>query len=112
MEYKDRPRSHDQNAKMWAMLNDISEQLEWCVNGCMQKMSSNDWKHVLTAGLHKEQRVAAGIDGGFVILGQSTRKMTVRQMVELIEFMEWFGSERKVKFRAPEVYEEYLAYAG
>lgn len=109
--HKQNVRSLSQNSRLWAMLHDISEQLEWPVDGRMQKLSDAEWKDVITAGLYKEQKVAQGINGGFVMLGRSTRKMTVREMKELMDFMDWFGAEKGVKFSAPEYYEEYAACA-
>lgn len=91
-------RSIAQNAKLWATLADIAEQLEWPVNGTMQKLSSEDWKTLITAAARNETRVAAGLSGGAVILGASTRKMTVSEMGDVIEFMHAFGAERGVKW--------------
>ena len=89
-------RTLDQNAKLWAVLTDISRQVEWHVDGRMQKLEPEDWKDILSAGVKKSQRVAAGIEGGFVMLGQRTSKMRVGEMVELIEFALWFGTEHGV----------------
>lgn len=106
-EKAEKKRSDTQNKLMWAMLGDISEQLEWLVDGRMQYMKDFEWKDVITASLHKEQKMAAGIDGGIVMLGHSTRKMTIKQMTEVIEFMQWFGAEKNIEFSAPEYYEGY-----
>lgn len=46
----------------------------------------------------QEQRMAPGLDGGVVMFGQRTSKMTVRQMVEVIEAIYWFGTQQNVKF--------------
>ena len=89
-------RSADQNAKMWAMLHDISRQVEWFVDGRKQRLSPDEWKHILTAGLKKHQRIAQGIDGGFVILGTKTSRMTVAEMTDLIELANAFGAEHGV----------------
>lgn len=91
-------RSLEQNDRMWAMLTEISQQVDWPVDGKMQRLSQEEWKDILTAGLKREQRVAQGIDGGFVILGQRTSKMTKREMSELMELVAAFGAERGVKF--------------
>ena len=56
-------RTLDQNAKLWAVLTDISRQVEWHVDGRMQKLEPEDWKDILSAGVTKSQRVAAGIEG-------------------------------------------------
>lgn len=95
-------RSAVQNRKMWAMLGDIARQVEWPVDGRMQRLNADDWKHVLSAGLKRHQRVAMGIDGGFVILGQRTSKMTIAEMGDLIEIMTAFGNERRVSWSDPE----------
>ena len=105
----EKKRSAPQNNRMWAMLTDISRQVKWPVNGAMQTITPEDWKHVLSAGIWKDSRIAEGVNGGFVILGQHTSKMTVCQMKELMDFMEWFGAEKGVKFTAPDIYSEYAA---
>lgn len=91
-------RTLEQNAKMWAVLTDIARQVEWPVDGKMQLLEKEDWKEILTAGLKKHQRVAAGVEGGFVMLGVRTSRMTIGQMVELIEFALWFGAEKGVRW--------------
>ena len=90
---QERNRTLDQNARLWATLNDIAEQVVWHD----LKLSSEDWKHLFTASL-KGQRSAPGIGGGFVVLGQSTSKMKVSEMRDLIELINAFGAEHNVKF--------------
>lgn len=90
-------RSSPQNRRMWAMLRDISQQVDWHGN----RLSEDDWKNVFTASL-KQQIVVPGIDGGFVVLGQSTSKMTKAEMTELQDLMEAFGTQQGVQFSAPE----------
>jgi hypothetical protein len=89
-------RTLEQNDKMWAVLGDIARQVQWHVDGKLQYIEPEDWKDILTAGLKKHQRIASGIEGGFVMLGVRTRKMKIGEMVELIEFALWFGTERGV----------------
>lgn len=91
-------RTSDQNRMMWALLTDLANQVEWPVDGRMQKLSPDDWKHILTAGLKKHQRVAAGIEGGFVILGQYTHKMNKAEMNELMDLILAFGAQHEVKW--------------
>ena len=90
---KKKTRSLEQNAKMWAMLAEVSDQVNWYGN----KLTSDEWKDVFSASL-KSQKVVPGIDGGFVVCGQRTSKMTKSEMTELIELMMAFGAERGVKF--------------
>ena len=97
MEVKPETRSSAQNRRLWAMLTDISNQVDWYG----RKLSQEDWKHIFTAALSK-QDVVPGIDGGFVVLGKSTSKMTKGEMAELQTLMEAFGAEKGVKFTAQE----------
>ena len=93
----DAKRTQDQNSLMWAMLSDISEQVEWYGT----KLTKDEWKDVFSAAL-KRHKVVPGLDGGFVVCGQSTSKMTKRQMSDLVELMNAFCAERGVKLKAPE----------
>ena len=86
-------RSMVQNALMWVLLGELAEQVTW--HG--QKLTAENWKDMCTAAL-KRQQVVPGIDGGFVVLGTSTRKMTKLEMSELIDFIYHFGSENGVEF--------------
>ena len=95
LEIKPSTRSLEQNARLWAMLTDISHQVDWYG----RKLTPHEWKHVFTASL-KKQDVVPGIDGGFVVLGASTSKMTKAEMCDLQTLMEAFGTEQGVKFSA------------
>lgn len=97
IEVKPETRSLQANARMWAMLADVSRQVDW--HG--RKLSPTAWKHVFTAALTK-QDVVPGIDGGFVVLGKETSKMTRAEMSELQELMQAFGAQQGVKFSAPD----------
>lgn len=94
-------RSLESNAAMWAMLADISRQVQWPVDGRMQYLAPEEWKTILSAGLLKEQRIAQGIAGGFVMLGQRTSRMTQREMGELLDLIGAFGAEHNVRFTEP-----------
>lgn len=94
-------RSLEQNAAMWAMLADIANQVQWVVDGRQTYLEPEEWKDILTAGLAGELRVAQGINGGIVLLGRRTSKMTTKQMGELLELMQAFAAERGVRFSAP-----------
>jgi hypothetical protein len=98
VEIKPARRSLEQNSHLWAVMSDISEQVDWYG----QKLSPEDWKHILTAGLKREQRMAPGINGGFVVLGQSTSSMSKAEFSELLELAYAFGVEKGVKFHVPQ----------
>jgi hypothetical protein len=93
LEIKPEKRSDAQNRRLWAMLTDISRAVVWYG----QKLTAEEWKHVFSAALAK-QKVVPGLDGGFVVLGQSTSKMTKAEMSEMQELMMAFGVERGVQF--------------
>lgn len=94
-------RTLDQNAKMWPMLADVAKQVDWTVDGQLQKLEPEEWKHIFSAALRKYQRVATGIEGGFVILGQSTRRLSKSEFSDLIEIIYEFGSRHSVVWSEP-----------
>jgi len=98
IEAKPETRTTAQNRMLWSCLTDISAQVQWPVDGKTQKLDAEEWKHILSAGLKKHQRVAQGIEGGFVMLGQRTSRMTVAEMGELITLAHAFGDERGVQW--------------
>lgn len=99
VEFRAPRRSLDQNALMWSLLGQISKGVDWYG----QKLSSEDWKDVLTASLRRT-RVVPGIDvGTFVPLGMRTSQMTKEEISDLLELIYAFGAERGVKFRELEL---------
>lgn len=90
-------RNLNQNSKLWACLTDLSQQVEWYGT----KLTPENWKDVLTASL-KRSKVVPGLDGGFVVLGQHTSKMTKAEFAELIECVLAFGADKGVRFSASE----------
>ena len=81
-------RSQAQNRLMWPLLTAFSKQMQWPVNGQMVHMTPDDWKDVLTAAFRGESiRLAMGLDGGVVMLGQRTSKFTKAEFSEWIEFL-------------------------
>lgn len=94
-------RTPEQNKKMWGMLTDISTQVEWEVNGAKCYLDNRDWKDIFTAALRKHHRLTRGIDGGFVILGMHTSRMTKQEMSDLFEIIWSFGASKGVKWSDP-----------
>lgn len=91
-------RSLEQNSRLWALLHDVARQVKWPVDGRETYLSPEDWKDIFTASLRKGQRVSPGIDGGFVMLGARTSRMTVGEMVDLQTLIEAFGVQNGVVF--------------
>lgn len=89
-------RTIGQNALMWTLLRDISNQVEWYG----QKLSMNDWKWIFTAAIRK-QRMVPGIDGGMVFLGEPTSVMSKQEMADMIEAIYMFGQEKGVEWSNP-----------
>lgn len=87
-------RTSEQNDRLWAMLGDVSRQVEWYG----QHLSDADWKDVFTASIRK-LRVVPGIDAGsFIPLGMRTSKMRKAEMSDLLELIAAFGAEHGVVF--------------
>lgn len=97
---KDDKRSDASNRKMWAMLRDVSGQVDW--HGHV--LSSEDWKHVFSAAL-QGQRSVPGVEGGFVVLGVSTRRQSQKWFSDLFELMNAFGAEHGVKWTQADLWE-------
>jgi hypothetical protein len=89
---KEPTRNTEQNARLWATLSDIAQQVEWYG----KRLTPEDWKHVFSASLRK-LAVVPNLDGsGFVALGLSTSRLTKREFSDLIEIATAFGAERGV----------------
>jgi hypothetical protein len=84
-------RSVSQNSMMWALLGDISDQVEW--HG--QRLSKKDWKWIFTAAIRK-QRMVPGIEGGMVYLGEPTSGMSKQEMADMLYLIMSFGSDHYV----------------
>lgn len=94
-------RSQAQNRLMWPLLTCFAKQLQWPINGQMVFMTPDDWKDVLTAAFRGESvRLAMGLDGGVVMLGQRTSKFTKREFSDWIEFLYATAAARGVSLPA------------
>lgn len=93
IEVKPLTRTLQQNRLMWKILQQLADQVIWYGN----KLTKENWKDMITAGL-KNQDVVPGINGGFVVLGDSTRKMSVKELNEVIELAYAFGAQNGVVF--------------
>lgn len=95
-EIKEKTRTLEQNAFQWPYLQGFSEQMQWPVNGEMTWLSEEEWKDILTAAFEKETnpRLAAGFDGGIVMLGKRTSKYGKRKFAE---WMEWLIAAAALK---------------
>lgn len=85
-------RNLEQNAALWAVLADVAEQVVW--HG--RKLTAEQWKHVFSAALSRQDVVPNLAGDGFVVLGQSTSKMSKREFSDLLELINAFCAERGV----------------
>ena len=81
---KEPTRSLDQSAKMWAMLGEVSKAR---VDG-YTKAAPKIWKMRFMHGLGHEVQFDIGLDGKPYPIGLSSSELTVRQMADLITFIE------------------------
>jgi hypothetical protein len=85
-------RTLEQNARLNAMCQDVAKQVPW--HG--QRLSKDDWRHMFVASYRKGQRAVPGIDGGFVVLGASSRDLSVSECSDVMEIIAAFGAENGV----------------
>lgn len=88
-------RNADQNALLWSLLTEVSQQIEHCG----MKLSKEDWKALMSASFENEVRMVPNLNNnGFVMLGARTSQYSKKKMSEFIEFIYAAGSERGVKW--------------
>jgi len=90
-------RNLDQNAAQWPILQAFADQLQWPINGRNEWLTPDEWKDILTCAFKRETvRVAMGLDGGMVMLGQRTSKFSKAQFGEWLEFLNATASMRDI----------------
>ncbi|MDQ6590076.1 MULTISPECIES: recombination protein NinB [Enterobacter cloacae complex] len=100
VEIREETRTDKQNRLMWPLLKDLSVQVVW--HG--ERLEPKEWKDLITVLVSQiqdpesEQKSAPGINGGRVYFGVRTSKSSKRYMVDVIEAIYWFGTDRGVKF--------------
>jgi hypothetical protein len=95
VEFKEPKRTLEQNARMWAMLTDVSRQVEHCG----RKYTPDAWKVLFLHALGREVQFLPALDGTtFIPWGQSSSDLSKAEMGELIEFIHAWGAERGVVF--------------
>lgn len=89
-------RTLDQNAKMHAMLSDISRAMPMG-----RRHTPDDWKAILMNACGWECQFQEGLDGRPFPMGFRSSKLTKDQMSTLIEYMNAFGAEHGVAWSNP-----------
>lgn len=86
-------RTNDQNAKMWAMLSDISTQKPEGRN-----MAPEYWKCAFMSGLGHEVEMVEGIDGNPAFPMWKSSRLNKEQMADLITFIAEYGDRHGVNW--------------
>jgi len=94
-------RTLSQNARMWAMLTDLSRQ---CPEG--RRYTPETWKGLVMQACGHEVQFIPGLSGQPFPLGFRSSRLTKAQMAELIEWIEAYGAEHGVRFHAPRTMED------
>lgn len=88
-------RTLDQNARMWALLSEIS-----LAKPEGRVMTPDVWKAVFMHALDHAQRFEMALDGqGMVPVGFRTSKLSKQQMGDLMTLIEEYGARHGVQFR-------------
>ena len=96
-ELVDDPRTTAQNKLLWALLNEVSAQLEW--GG--ENREPEDWKCAFMKAAGHKLRFMPAIDGdGVVALGYRSSKLNKEEFSDLIETIYSQGLQRGVVFPA------------
>lgn len=98
VEFKKLTRTLEQNAKMWADLEDITRARPiW--NGV--HMSPRLWKSTFMLALNIEQEFAPNLDGpGVIPTGFRTSKLNKKQFSELLELIQAFAAREGITLRS------------
>lgn len=86
-------RSTDQNAKLWAMLSDVSRAMP---EG--RKHPPETWKALFMHACSYPVQFEVGLSGEPFPIGFRSSRLSKTQMSELIEFILAWGSERGVRW--------------
>lgn len=96
-----RTRNGLQNAKLHAMLGDISKQVT--LNGT--KHNTHVWKRLTTAEFLKDRGerplIIQDLSGEVLVLWEKTSKMSTKVMAEYIEWLYAYGAQESVVWSEP-----------
>lgn len=86
-------RTGAQNDKMWAMLSDVSQAMP---EG--RRHTPEDWKAIFMNACGWEVQFIEGLDGRPFPTGFRSSRMTVKQMADLITYIQAYGDEQGVRW--------------
>lgn len=89
------PRASDElTSRMHCAIRCIAKQLLWAG----EKLSEEDWKRLLVAGIYGQKVYPSPGGKGFVVLDRRTSRMSGPQKHDLTESIYAFGADRGVVF--------------
>jgi len=97
---KEQARNNDQNAKMWAMLSDISR-----AKPDGRSHTPETWKNLFMHALGHETRFEMGLNGEPFPAGFRSSRLSKSQMADLITFIAEYGDRHDVQWSEPNPYE-------
>jgi len=88
-------RTNDQNAKLWAMLSDISR-----AKPEGRAYPPETWKVLFMHSLGFQQRFEQALDGqGVIPVGYRSSRLTVQQMSDLIEVIQEYAARHDIALK-------------
>lgn len=93
MEVREPRRTDDQNAKMWAMISDVSR-----AKPEGRRHTPDDWKAIFMHACGHEVQFEQGIDGRPFPTGFRSSRLSKQQMSDLIECIYEYGSRHGVQW--------------
>jgi len=90
-------RNRDQNARMWAMISDVSRAMP---DG--RRHTPDVWKCLFMHACGHAVQFEAGLDGAPFPIGFRSSRLTVRQMADLITCIAEYGDRHGVQWTEPE----------
>lgn len=97
---KEATRTTDQNAKMWAMLSDVSR-----AKPDGRTHTPETWKQLFMHALGHEVRFEMGLDNKPFPVGLRTSRLNKSDMADLITFIAEYGDRHGVHWSEPNPYE-------
>ena len=93
-------RTKEQNDKLWAMLSNVSQSMP---EG--RRHTPEDWKCIFMNAAGWEVQFLDGLDGRPFPSGFRSSRMSVKQMIDLIEYVQSYGDQHGVVWTDPETME-------
>lgn len=97
-------RSLEQNAKLHAMLSDVSRQAVFMG----KKRSVEFWKGLFVSGWQiatgQNPEIVPGLEGEFINIRESTARMSVKKLASVIEYVDAYCAMNNIKLSAGDSY--------